>query len=434
MNAPLALPRPNDHPQRRQLNDEAHARPYEPLATPARASYLAYLHRNTSHEQELWLIGELCAWGGAPPPPAGCLHWSAAVGGVRIKWARHTEFSSLTVIAELGAGEPFVQTALAMLPADWLVQLPGNVLHAAHAWLLPELDLPGEVDAIAEQYFEGYELIGARIGEGAGVAYTDFRIHADGYTRYVLGNAGMGARQAGRMLQRLFELDTYRMLAFLALPLAKSISPELSDADHELAELTSAMSNAREEDEPALLNRLTQLAARIESALSKTDFRFSAAHAYYEIVQRRVVELRELRIQGVQPFFEFVERRLSPAMDTCESVARRQRVLATRVARASSLLRTRVEITHERQNQLLLASMDKRARLQLRLQETVEGLSVAAITYYAVGLVGYGAKGLKSAGVHVNAELVTALAIPLVALMVAWGLRRMRRALVAHID
>ena len=46
----------------------------------------------------------------------------------------------------------------------------------------------------------------------------------------------------------------------------------------------------------------------------------------------------------------------------------------------------------------LLGAMNRRQQLQLRLQATVEGLSVAAITYYIVGLVGYAAKGLKEGG------------------------------------
>ncbi|GLS02904.1 hypothetical protein GCM10007860_00470 [Chitiniphilus shinanonensis] len=432
MNAPAVCSPLSDHPLRRELNDEAHARPFEPLATPARLSFVAYLHRNASAEQEQWLVGELCAWADVPPPQPGCVHFSTRLGALRFKWARHAEYSSMTVIADGGVAESFAVTALAELPADWLAQLPGNVLHAAHALLLSDDALPTGIEEISARYFGGNDLIGAGLGDGAGRAFTDFRIGPDGFSRYVVGNGTMGRRQAGRMLQRLFEIDSYRMLALLALPVAKSISPELADADRELAELTSAMSAARQDDEPLLLDRLTQLAARIESALSRTDFRFSAAHAYHEIVRRRVAELRETRVQGVQPFTEFVERRLSPAMDTCESVARRQRVLAARVARASSLLRTRVEITHERQNQQLLASMDRRAHLQLRLQETVEGLSVAAITYYTVGLVGYLGKGVKAVGVPVDAELLTAIAIPVVALTVAWGLRRFRRSLVAQ--
>ncbi|KAF0813161.1 hypothetical protein IGB42_02089 [Andreprevotia sp. IGB-42] len=426
----------NDHPQRRVISDEAHARPYALIPTPSRITYIAYLHRNLSPTQELWLYGELALRFGQVPPKPGDNHFSVDLGPCRLRWTRHSEFSALTLIASgLEADpfrDPFARPALAELPAEWLAQLPGNLLVAAHALLVPHSALPIGAPAIAARYFRGNDLIGAEIGEGSGSAYTDFLIHADGFSRYLVADRYMGRRQGGRMLLRLFELDTYRMMAFLALPLAKSISPELTEADRELAELTSAMSHAKQTDEPVLLDRLTQLAARIESALSRTDFRFSATHAYYEIVQSRIAELREYRIQGLQPFQQFMERRLTPAMDTCVTVARRQRELAARVSRATALLRTRVDITHEQQNQALLTSMERRATLQLRLQETVEGLSIAAITYYTVGLLGYGFKGLKAAGMHLNVELATALAIPVVALLIALGLRRMRNALLAE--
>ena len=270
-------------------------------------------------------------------------------------------------------------------------------------------------------------LIGARIGGGAGAVFTDFRVHADGFSRFLISDTHLGARQAGRMLQRLFEIDTYRMLAFLALPLAKSLSPQLSDADRELTAITLQMSNAAQEDEPLLLDQLTKLAAKIEASLSASDYRFSAAHAYYSIVERRISELRESRMQGMQPFREFMERRLTPAMDTCESISRRQRMLAERIDRASDLLRTRVDITREQQNQQLLEQMNKRSQLQLRLQETVEGLSVAAITYYSVGLVGYASKGLKSLGVPLNPDMAMGLAIPLIAGSVWYSIRAMRK-------
>jgi uncharacterized membrane-anchored protein len=227
----------------------------------------------------------------------------------------------------------------------------------------------------------------------------------------------------------LFEIDTYRMMAFLALPLAKNLSPQLTEADGELTEITRQMAHASQEDEPILLDRLTKLASKIEASISASDYRFSAAHAYYAIVERRINELRELRIPGMQPFREFMERRLTPAMDTCDSIARRQKMLAERIDRASDLLRTRVDITREKQNQQLLEQMNKRSQLQLRLQETVEGLSVAAITYYTVGLIGYAAKSMKSVGIHLNPELVMGLSIPLIAGSVWLSMRSMRKVM-----
>ncbi|MFM7778114.1 MAG: DUF3422 family protein, partial [Alphaproteobacteria bacterium] len=130
---------------------------------------------------------------------------------------------------------------------------------------------------------------------------------------------------------------------------------------------------------------------------------------------------------GMQTFGEFTERRLAPAMNTCQAVATRQEMLSQRVARATQLLSTRVDITRERQNQALLASMERRARQQVRLQQAVEGFSIAAITYYVVGLVAYLAKGLVTSGVSLREEIVTSVAIPIVAVGVALGARRFRR-------
>jgi uncharacterized membrane-anchored protein len=223
-------------------------------------------------------------------------------------------------------------------------------------------------------------------------------------------------------------------MALMALPVARELAPFLTRCERELAEITAVLTRASVADEGALLERLTRLEAAIESRESENDYRFGAATAYYELVQRRIAELREVRIQGLQTFQEFTERRLAPAMNTCRSVAARQESLSQRVARATQLLSTRVDLTRERQNQALLESMNRRAMLQLRLQGTVEGLSVAAITYYVVGLLGYAAKALGTLRLGVSADVITAVSIPIVALVVALGVRRIRRLVVARGD
>jgi len=187
------------------------------------------------------------------------------------------------------------------------------------------------------------------------------------------------------------------------------------------------MAGAGAEDEPQLLNELTRLAAAVESSVSASKYRFGAAHAYYELTRNRIRELREERIPGLQTIGQFMERRLAPAMNTCESVAKRQDELSARIARSSNLLRTRVDIEREQQNLQVLAQMNRRAKLQLRLQQTVEGLSVAAITYYAVGLIGYVAKAAKSLGLHIDPDLAVGVSIPVVAVLVALGVRHIRR-------
>jgi uncharacterized membrane-anchored protein len=232
------------------------------------------------------------------------------------------------------------------------------------------------------------------------------------------------------MVQRLLEIETYRMMALLALPLAREIGPRIGHADQELLRVMDAMATAADiAAQRRLLDRLTALSAGIERDTAASDYRFGAARAYGELVDRRIAELREQRIEGLQTYREFMDRRFVPALRTCETAAARLAQMSRRLTRAGALLRTRVEIAVEAQNQEVLASMDRRARLQLRLQETVEGLSVAAITYYLVGLSDYGLRALEAAGLRFERDVATGVAIPVAAGLVWYGLRRLRRTL-----
>jgi uncharacterized membrane-anchored protein len=417
---------PSDHPLRLALNEEMHARPPEALSAPLRLTFLALVSDPSMRTREWEHVCALAQRYSVAPPPAGAAHFSADLGAFRLKWERHSEFTRYKFIVAGPVSGPFDEPALQSVPADWLAELSGQVMVATHAALLPASVPAPDFEDLSARHFAGNVLVGAGIAGGAGTAFTDVRLH-EGYGRLLVLNRDMSQRQAGRMMQRLLEIDTYRLLALLALPVAQSLSPWLNQAEHELAEVTNALAAATEADEPALLDRLTRLEAQIESRESENHFRFTAAAAYHELVQRRIEELREVRIQGLQNFEEFTERRLAPAMATCRSVAARLESLSQRVARATQLLSTRVDVSRERQNQQVLVSMNRRAEAQLRLQQTVEGLSVAAITYYIVGLVGYAAKGLLAAGLTVNVEAVTALSIPVVALAVALGVRQVRK-------
>jgi uncharacterized membrane-anchored protein len=418
------MPLPSDHPLRIELNDEAHARPPEALAAPLRITFLALYSDATQREQEWEHVCALTRRYGHTPP-ARASHYSADLGPFRMKWERHTEFTRYKFIVA-GGGDPFDPPALQAVPADWLAALPGRIMVATHAALLPAGAGEPDHETLAGRYFGGEALVGAGIASSAGIAFTDFRVR-DGFSRLLVLDRGMTPRQAGRSMQRLLEIDTYRMMALLALPVAQSLTPWLNDAEHELARITESLVDSNEASEPELLDRLTRLEAEIESRESAQHYRFTAAAAYYEIVQRRIDELREERIRGLQTFREFTERRLAPAMNTCRSVSARLESLSQRVARATQLLNTRVDLTRERQNQQLLETMNRRAEAQLRLQQTVEGLSAAAITYYVVGLVGYAAKGLASAGVPLHVEVVMALSIPVVAAVAVLGVRHVRK-------
>lgn len=432
---------PADHPQRLALAEEVHARPPQALGAPARVSHLAVLVEPSQRAAEREHLAQLCRLLGQPLPTSDAGQVLLGHDALQLKWERHGEFSGYTVIAE-GAGDqaqPFAEAASARLPAGWLAAVPGRTLVAAHVLLWPA-EAPESADSprLRECFGPGAVVVGSRVAGGAGSVYTDFRVHADGCSRFVLLDHGFTPRQAGRALQRVLEVEVYRMLALLALPLAQQLAADLLPIEAELARLTSAM--ARDEDpardgaaavgrEELLLQELTRLAAEVERGLSGSQFRFGACAAYSRLVATRIEELREARLPGLQTLGEFMARRFSPAVATCASVSQRLRELSERVARASSLLATRVGIARERQNQALLASMNRRARMQLRLQQTVEGLSVAAIAYYASGLAGYLLKGAKAAGLPIDLDLTVGLLVPLLVVAVYFAVHRARSGL-----
>jgi uncharacterized membrane-anchored protein len=419
-------PLPPDHPERFALAEEVHARPPEPMEPSSRATYVAVLIEPADRERERAHVAALCEHHAVAAPAPGATHFSTGLGRLRIKWERHGEFSGYTFFAPGRSTEPYSEPPTLLLPPGWLAAIPGRTVAAAHAKLVPADDAIPDAQMLA-RHFAGNVAVGADIGDGAGLAFTDFRIHADGCARFLVLDRGFTPRQAGRMVQRLFEIEAYRMMSLLALPIARSQSPRIVAIEKSLAALTDAIARDRVNNDEALLQQLTRLAAEVESGLAASQFRFGACRAYFELVTRRISELRETRLPGVQTIEEFMARRFTPAVATCNTVSQRLHDLSERVAQASGLLSTRVEIARERQNQALLGSMDRRASLQLRLQQTVEGLSVAAIVYYVAGLVGYGAKALKATGVHVEPDLVVGLSIPIVAVLVVLALRRAHR-------
>lgn len=418
-----------DHPLREILTNEIHARPSVPLEVPSQVSHLALLSGEQSADRDRRHVAALCRRFGMAEPPDGANCWIMDCGVFRLNWERHVEFSTYTFFRQKRFSQPFEHPVIADVPEDWLKELPGEVITAIHLALEPR-EAPQRGAEELDSLFLSPNLAGSRVSGGRAVVVSDFRVHHDGFSRFLVRDIDLNDLKAGRLVQRLLEIETYRMTALLAFPLAWEYGPQATRLDRTLAELTHSMTQRVDlESEHQLLDELSRLAAEVERILAGTNYRFSAARAYYALVQRRIEELREERIEGRPTIREFMERRLAPAMRTCESVSERLEVLSERVSRAADLLRTRVDVALEKQNRDLLSSMDRRAHLQLRLQETVEGLSVVVLGYYSVSLVGYAFKSLKAAGLPINAELLTGLSIPFVIGAVWFGIERFRKAL-----
>jgi len=428
------------HPLSKSLSEEVHARPYGLLLPPVRISQLSVLSGENDPDGDQRHVAELCRHFAAPEPESGANHYFGVLSDeegreLKLKWERHTEFSSFTFYLDGAFDDPFAKSALDQIPAFWLDDLPGDVLGATNLALEPADAPERDFDDLAE-LFSNNTVTGSGMNDGDALVWTDFRIHKDGFNRILVRNNGLNQRQAGRLVQRLLEVGSYRLMAMLAFPVARKVLPKLATYERALSDLIERMDTPDNgDDERQTLKNLTNLAAKVEAESLDINFRFTAARAYHALVNRRIEELREVRIsdinqvRGLQPPGEFVTRRLAPAMDTCRSTAKRLETLSVRIGRASSLLRTRVDVTLEEQNRDLLKSMDRRARLHLRLQKTVEGLSVVAISYYLLGLIGYAAKSAKAAGLPINADIATGLALPLVVLAIWYSIRRIHRKL-----
>jgi uncharacterized membrane-anchored protein len=426
-----------NHPLRVPLAAEVHSRPSLRLSAPESLTHLAVYARQDGSARgddgvlQHGLLIALCMHFGVAGPTADAKYFFHDFGPFRLQWECHTEFATYTFAEhhaqDVALADAFERVPLRRVPEKWLLGLTGKVMVAAHV-VLQHADAP--VGAMREA-FDGNLLVGSDCLAAAKL-WTDFAIHADGFSRFVVQDLGLHFQQAGRLVQRVLEIETYRMMALLGLPHAQQAAPLLNAIEGELAKLTATMTDTVDagphaDDESVLLQKITWLAARIEKLALDNSYRFSASKAYFRLVQARIEELRETRIEGVPTVGEFMDRRLAPAMSTCESMVRRQTALAERIGRTNDLLRTRVGIVQELQNRKILESLNTRAMQQLRLQQAVEGLSVVAISYYSVGLINYCGKAMKAAGWPVNPDIMTGLLIPVMVVVVWGGLRRMHR-------
>lgn len=431
---------PLDDEQRRQLHNEVHARPSARVRLPALIVYVAVLNEGVGREQEWQHLKDLPGHADLALDRLNGNFLRLRCDGFTVKWERHTEFTRYSIVQPLPAhaGWGSVSPELAsqvVTGTAWLRAIPGKTVAAIHLGMLAApVDAPDTV-AQAQVWLGEGAVVGSRMGnttEGLphSCVLTHFRLGADGFERMlVLAPADTSEARAGRISQRLLELETYRLMALRGLPVAKALSPVLSDAEAQLAEITARLER-KEDSDQALLDVLVSLAARIERATAEHGYRFSATRAYDTLVSQRIAELRERPIAGTQTVGEFMQRRLSPAMATVAATSQRLSALSERVSRTSALLRTRVDIATETQNQVLLEKLTRGQDLQLRLQSTVEGLSIAAISYYVVSLVLYGAKALDKLGMPVNPEMAAGLSIPLV----LWGVWRTTRRIHARLN
>jgi uncharacterized membrane-anchored protein len=418
-----------DHPERGSLASELHARPFPKVMAPASAAYLAITSLGSAKKDRAELLKLLHALGHSDQAPEGS-HYFADLGAYKLKWERHTEFVTYTLFVERTKGAAlFAKKPHDLFPDDWVQNATGQILTSCILEVAGPFTQKQAENLVTQEffkYFKGESLaVSYVLGKQAAVA-SDFTIDADGHIKLAILAVGqVGENRLGRIVQRLFEIETYKSLAMLTLPVARDIFTRVGDLNTDLTDAVQAIAEG-EGTTQERLDALLSVSAKIEYLQSQSSYRFSAAEAYNAILNQRIEVLREERLQGRQTFSEFMMRRFDPAMRTCVSAQSRLRDISKRAARATDLLATRVTVRTNEQNRALLHQMDQRASLQMRLQETVEGLSVVAISYYAVNLATYLlVPFVKKLGFE-KYQLTAALIVPVI-LLVWLMIRQIKR-------
>lgn len=420
----------DDHPLRYTLANELHARPFPVASMPCTVVFLAIKKPEAAvardRREDLAHLINLLDRHGAQHPQPDATHYAGQIGRHWLKWEQHTEFVTYTAIAQNVSDRAFNPADFEVFPPDWLMASPGQRVTSAMVRVVER-----ESDAVVKSklldWFEPESLAVARVLDDAAICASDFRIDPAGHMRFALFVAeGTGRRRTGRIVQRLCEIETYKAMSMLGFARVKQLMPRIGELDGQLTRLMGLMTdNSAQPDE--LLQELLSTSIELETLSARCSFRFGATGAYEAIVNQRIEVLREQRFEGGQNFADFMMRRYDPAIRTVKSTERRLQALSDRAIRAGELLRTRVDVERSAQNQALLESMDRRSDLALRLQHTVEGLSVVAISYYAVSLVSYLLYPLTAAGIS-KGMLTAAVTIPVVAL-VWFAIRHIRKRL-----
>jgi uncharacterized membrane-anchored protein len=427
------------------FKDELHARPYIKLGNNLRTFHFAYLIKE-NEEKKSWNYLDifLRKINFQKLPNEVSKYWVAEGNDLTVRYECHTEFISLTLIypnkiENKNKPKLFDENFLNLLPMEFLKNFPGD--HFLSTWIemAPSNFNFRPIDI--EEFFYHDNFAGSNVAEDGANVFMSFKSDrtdflGTGFRRVFIQNKNLRTRRTGRLLQRIVELETYQVLSLLGLPQVRHETSNLSNLEKQITEITKSVSKTAKKnlnknsiaypDYQKDLNELSYVVAKIEEIDSSSNYRLSATAAYYKLVEQRIQDLREERLESFQTNNEFLSRRLQPAIRTTEAFSRRLESLAIRAQRADNLVRTQIEMGVQIQNKNLLESMELRARAQLRLQETVESLSIVAITYYIVGLLSTLVDPINFNKFLISKTVFLALCVPIILILI-WYVAKMVR-------
>jgi uncharacterized membrane-anchored protein len=405
------------HPLRVALHNELHSRPSIYFREPANVHHLAFVAPDEACSALIGQLERLADTRLASNSAQGLLR----IGEATLKWERHSEFFTLTLVQPRRADDPLwgqwpeVLVALLTPYRQHLISADQILVESGRTWH----------DGPARCGFK--DPAASHLGSGDATVWSDFRLDDQGVNRLLLVNHRLNAYRLGRMIRRLLEIETYRMMASLSLPVAQQVSHELKEYDRELDRLSER--NAEGSDAARALSAdLARLSARIVHCTARTRQRFGAATAYAELVSERIAELRESHVEDCQRLGVFIERRFRPTVRYCAATDQRLARLGQSVANLGDLLQVRVQSEVEEQNSAILHSLNARADTQIKIQKAVEGLSIIAISYYLLSLFKLLYQGLHSLGLELSERTALLGLGPLALLTLGGVILRIRRA------
>lgn len=403
------------HPHRHILHNELHARPSMYFEAPAQIFHLAFLDEDDTAQA---IVRALCDRHIALADPTS-RQGEFPVGAARLKWERHTEFLTLTLLMPGATASPWsalppVLAEVAEAYSDLLINADQIRVESETTWL-------GDTES-----YDFQDPVGSALDGGKATVWSDLRLHDNGLNRILVVNRQLDGRRLGRMVRRLLEIETYRLMASLTLPVARSLSTELRDYELELVELSEANARASTRDVKHLLERITDLSARVTQSQARTRLRFSATEAYAELVFERIAELHESRTGDCQQLGTFIAQRFRPTVRYCDSTSQRLTQLGSAVAHLSNLLQARVQVEMEEQNSKILQSLSTRADAQIKIQKAVEGLSIIAISYYLLSLFKLLHEGVLTLGIELSPRTALLAGAPVAALVIGAVAHRIR--------
>ena len=408
-----------EHPYRDAVLAELHARPVELIAPAMRVRrlVLAVSNRSGAMRSAIGQFRAFAAARGYAIEDEGTRQYQFATPDRVVTWEFHTEFITITWYSALSDAENW--PADIGLDAVSDAELVGAMrVDMMDEPVLPERVLPS---------FNPTSLCLVSIEYGNAQLATDFVPDADKFIRFEFAAGKLSPLRRSITLRRILEVETYRTMALLALPLARRTGPALRAVEMELTDVMADLSNIETTDEvQQRLKKLHDLSVRSGQISEQLNYRFAAAYAYGAILQRRLEKLREETLGQGSSLSSFIGNRVEPALATCEAMDKRLKTLSQKLERAVELLNVRISLDMQIQNKAVLETIAETARSQFRLQHTVEGLSTIAITYYLIGILGYALAGpLEATGW--SKTLVISILSPVALVAVFFGLRAIRR-------